>query len=129
MRTGTASAVLLTAMLLAGCGGANDKAQPAPDQPAATATPSATETAEAAPTKVAIAGFEYEPASLTVEPGTKVTWVNEDTSNHTVTFQKGPGDLGNVDEGGKLSAGFDEAGSYSYVCQYHPNMEGRIRVR
>jgi len=130
MRAGTAVAVLLTSALLAGCGG-DDEAQPAPSRPAATATPSATAApkASAGPAKVAIAGFEYEPGDLTVEPGAKVTWVNEDASNHTVTFEEGPGDLGNVDENGKLSASFEEAGRYAYVCQYHPNMKGTITVR
>jgi len=45
-----------------------------------------------------------------------VTWTNEDASNHTVTFEKGPGDLGNVDENARLSAAFDEPGRYPYVC-------------
>lgn len=130
MRSRTAAAFVLTALLLAGCGG-DEEPQPAADQPAATATPTATEAAEAsaAPAEVVIAGFEYEPAALTVEPGAKVTWGNEDASNHTVTFETGPGDLGNVDENGKLSASFDEAGRYAYVCQYHPSMKGTITVR
>jgi len=117
--------------LLAGCGGQDDEAQTAPDRPAATATPSATEAPEgsAGPAKIAIAGFDYKPGSLTVKAGTEVTWTNEDASNHTVTFEKGPGDLGNVDENARLSAAFDEPGRYPYVCQYHPNMKATITVR
>ena len=132
MRSGTATAVLLMTALLAGCGGGDDEeAQPASEQPAATATPPATESpkASAGPEKVTIADFEYKPASVTVKPGAKVIWANEDVSNHTVTFDTGPGDLGNVDENGMLSTRFDATGRYSYVCQYHPSMKGTIAVR
>jgi plastocyanin len=128
MRAGIAATAVIVA--LAGCAG-DEEQPPAATTATPTATPTATEPAEASagPAKVAIVDFEYEPGELTVEPGTKVTWTNQDASNHTVSFENGPGDLGNVDEDGRLSARFEKPGSYPYVCQYHPNMKGRITVR
>lgn len=76
-----------------------------------------------------IADFAYVPRTLQVAAGTKVTWTNRDTANHTVTFAKGPGDLGNIDPGRRVSARFARAGRYAYLCQYHPSMHGVIAVR
>jgi plastocyanin len=77
---------------------------------------------------VRIAGFEYRPVQLIVRRGTRVTWVNADTTDHTVTFTKSPRDLGNVDPGKRLSARFRTPGRYAYVCQYHPSMHGAVVV-
>ncbi len=79
---------------------------------------------------VTIKNFDYSPRTLTVARGTTVHWINRDITNHTVT---GTGsahfDLGNVNRGKSLDMRFTTAGTYSYVCQYHPNMHGRIVVR
>ena len=77
---------------------------------------------------VTIEGYEYGPKRLTVQVGAKVTWVDKDAANHTVTFDGGPGDLGNVDPNERVSAEFASAGTYAYVCQYHPNMRGTVVV-
>jgi plastocyanin len=122
MRLLTLAAVPL--VVLAACGG--DPQEPG-HAAAATATPAAAKAATT--TSVRIEGFEFRPRTITVTKGTRVTWRNRDAANHTVTFEKRPGDLGNVDEGKRLSARFQHAGRYAYVCQYHPNMRGTIVVR
>lgn len=111
-------AIVATAAL-AGCGSEKQ----ASVMPAATATPAP------APAEVTIKGFEYAPRNLEVEAGAKVAWTDEDAANHTVTFKRGRGDLGNVSEGETVSARFTKAGRYAYVCQYHPNMKGTVTVR
>jgi plastocyanin len=118
--SGVAASVALAAVL--GCGGDD------PGATAAQATPSprpATQTADL----VTIAGYEFLPKRLTVQVGAKVTWVDKDAANHTVTFEDGPGDLGNVDPNERLSAEFTAPGTYGYVCQYHPNMTGTVVVK
>lgn len=75
-----------------------------------------------------IKGFAYRPKRVTVRRGTRVTWVNRDAANHTVTFDHGR-DLGNLDEGQHKSTVFRTRGSFSYVCQYHPFMKGGVLVR
>ena len=115
-------------VVLAGCGGADTSGQSGPAARETPAPPSAPAPA-GGPAKVAIADFEYRPRALEVAGGTKVTWVNRDSSNHTVTFAKGPGDLGNVDPKRRVSARFEEPGRYAYVCQYHPTMKGTVTVR
>lgn len=76
-----------------------------------------------------IKGFEFQPRVIRVAKGTRVSWTDADAANHTVTFANGPGDLGNIREGGKLFAKFSRAGRFAYVCQYHPNMRGTVVVK
>jgi plastocyanin len=78
---------------------------------------------------VRIAGFAYRPGTITVAPGTRVRWVNRDIANHTVTFRRGPGDLGDIDRGRARAVRFTRPGRYRYVCRYHPGMRGRVVVR
>lgn len=86
--------------------------------------------AAAAPRAVTarIADFDYRPQKLTVRVGQRIWWRNADTVNHTVSFRRGPGELGNVDPGRSLRARFARPGTYRYVCRYHPSMMGRVRV-
>ena len=76
-----------------------------------------------------IEDFEFGPRTVRVRAGRKVVWTDRDEANHTVTFSKGPGDLGNVDPGKRVSVRFKRPGRYAYVCQYHPSMKGTVVVR
>lgn len=139
-RRGAAGLGAIAVLGVAGCGsgsGSGAAAQSgsgASSTPDASATPTPGASASAGSAKrgartVPISGFAYHPVKLVVKRGTKVTWVDKDAANHTVTFKRGPGNLGNVDPGKKLSARFTKPGTYSYVCQYHPNMHGTIVVK
>jgi plastocyanin len=121
------SGVAVVAALAAatGCGGDDPAERAAQATPSPTAT---TQMAEAKADRVTIEGYEFQPQRLTVAAGTRVTWVDKDAANHTVTFDDGPGDLGNVDPGERVSAEFTAPGTYAYVCQYHPNMTGTVVV-
>jgi plastocyanin len=79
--------------------------------------------------EVRIDGFAYRPRTVTVTPGTRVRWVNRDIANHTVTFRRGPGDLGDIDRGRARGVRFTRPGRYHYVCVYHPAMHGAVVVR
>ena len=123
--------VLLMLLAVAGCG---EAAAPAaePSAPASAAVATSTATGTATPTAslaVAIEDFEYAPRVLRVAKGTRVTWSDLDEANHSVTFKRGPGDLGNIRQGETRSATFMHAGTYTYVCVYHPSMRGKVIVR
>jgi plastocyanin len=68
------------------------------------------------------------PASFTVKAGTTVTWVNRDTTPHTVTSTSGVYDSGNMDGGAVYKFTFTKPGTYEYVCTYHTWMKGAITV-
>ncbi len=76
---------------------------------------------------VAIRGFKFSPADLTVAKGTTVTWTNQDSVPHTVKFGDGT-ESPTLSQGQSYSRSFDEAGEISYVCGIHPSMSGKIDV-
>ena len=93
------------------------------DMPAGTAVPGCEETNEC-----------YIPASITINAGDTVTWVNLDTAAHTVTGgspAEGPSgvfDSSLVLGGAEYSFTFEESGSYDYFFMVHPWMVGDVQV-
>lgn len=75
---------------------------------------------------VRIADFSFQPTTLNVTLGTVVTWTNEDSAPHTATGDDF--DTGMLKQGDPGSVTFDSAGSYDYICTYHPSMKGQIVV-
>lgn len=81
--------------------------------------------------KVAIEGFAFGPASITVKKGTTVTWTNNDSVEHTVTPDnetdafKGSERLGKNES---YSFTFNTVGTYAYHCIPHPNMTATVTV-
>jgi len=70
----------------------------------------------------------FHPLVARVAVGTEVTFTNEDSGSHTVTIP-----ALDVDEqlsgGASTTVTFAEAGTYDYVCTFHPpEMLGRIVV-
>lgn len=94
------------------------------------ATESATRSSASGGTQVTIKDFTFEPASLTVSPGAKVTVVNKDSTTHTLTASKGGSfDTGDIAPG--KSATFTApsmAGDFPYACTIHPFMKGTLTV-
>ena len=83
----------------------------------------------AGPGRVAIADFEFAPKVAEVEPGTNVTWRNDDPAEHTVTAIDGDFESSNLGEGESFSFTFEEPGTYAYRCAIHPEMQGSVNVR
>jgi plastocyanin len=77
---------------------------------------------------ITIADFAFQDGSMTVSPGTTITWTNEDGAAHTVTAEGGAFDSGNLNSGDTFSFTFEEPGTYNYFCQYHGSMTGTITV-
>lgn len=71
---------------------------------------------------------DYFPASLTIDVGEEVFFVNYDGDDHTAT---GAGfDTGIIrEQGGVASVTFDTPGRFPFACQIHPEMVGEILVR
>ena len=75
---------------------------------------------------VAISNFMFVPDSLTVAPGTTVTWTNNDRSRHTIVFPEGEIAIAS---GQSYSRSYEQPGEYVYVCGLHPSMTGKIIVK
>ncbi len=89
----------------------------------------ATSTA-AADVAVTINGFAFMPASITVPVGTRVVWTNQQPQvPHTVTSDTaGIFDSGTFQTGATFAFTFNQAGTFAYHCNIHPNMHGTVVV-
>ena len=75
----------------------------------------------------------YIPPHIVVEKGKSVTWLNEDSSFHSVTsgFYPEPSglfDSGHLDPYQSYTLSFDEFGTYDYFCTLHPWMKAQVIV-
>ena len=77
---------------------------------------------------VSVRAVSFEPAQISIEPGSSVEWHNEDDFTHTVTARDGGFD-GELPAGGSFTQAFEDAGSFAYLCEIHPqNMQGTVTV-
>ncbi|MBV9860255.1 MAG: cupredoxin domain-containing protein [Alphaproteobacteria bacterium] len=128
-----ALAVVLS--VLAGAGGCSEGNDS--NTPGQRATPDGTSRADrmrapqGAEEQVKIDNFTFDPPTLTVAAGTKVTWVNRDDVPHTATSTAKPKsfDSGTLDTDQQFSHVFTKPGTYDYFCAVHPKMAGRILVK
>ena len=80
---------------------------------------------------VTIKDFAFNPGTVTVKVGTKVTWTNEDSVSHTVTADTPSADApasGNIAKGESYSFTFAKVGTYAYHCTPHPYMKAKVIV-
>ncbi len=78
---------------------------------------------------IEIKNFAFNPKELQVPVGSTVTWTNIDSVAHTATADDGEFNSGNLNPGESYSFDFKKAGSFTYNCSYHPNMQGTIIVK
>jgi plastocyanin len=78
---------------------------------------------------VKIINFAFMPKTITIAKGTKVTWTNGGSVNHTTTSTKGLWDSGALAPGAAFAHVFKKAGTFTYRCTIHPTlMHGKILV-
>jgi plastocyanin len=133
------SAALGAFLLLgAGCGGGyTTPAGPAPT-PAPSPTPAPTPTPSPSPgatsavaivTGAATLGNRaYNPADVTVDVGSTVTWTNADREAHTTTSNQSGWNSGAIAPGAQFSFTYQTAGTFPYHCTIHPGMTGTVTV-
>lgn len=78
---------------------------------------------------IQIRNFAFVQSSLTVSPGTKVTWVNCDTETHTSTSDTNAWDSGALTPGSSFERTFTASGSFPFHCTPHPSMKGTVVVQ
>ena len=80
--------------------------------------------------KIEIKDFAFNPQTITVKSGEKITWVNRDEEPHTVVsvgkqFKKSSA----LDTDQTYTITVGAPGTYSYFCSVHPKMTGTIVVQ
>lgn len=78
---------------------------------------------------VQIDNFSFTPPTLTVHPGTTVTWVNKDDVPHTVTSTEQKFKSRALDTDERFSYTFSAPGTYDYFCSVHPHMTAKVVVQ
>jgi len=78
---------------------------------------------------VAIGGFAFGPAGVTIEPGKSVTWTNTDLSPHQVVVTGSIMKTDFILKGQSATLSFKDPGVYNYACALHPSMKGAVEVK
>jgi plastocyanin len=87
----------------------------------------ATETGSGGGTTITIAGFAFDPDTITVSGPTEVTITNNDSTTHTFTLDDGSVDE-TIDPGATETVTVDVSASTGFHCKIHPKMTGQIEV-
>ncbi|RJQ22542.1 hypothetical protein C4580_00635 [Candidatus Woesearchaeota archaeon] len=82
-------------------------------------------TTESDVSQVDISVFSFNPGSITIARGEKVRWTNKDATEHTVT---GTGFDSRLAPQQSFTRTFDTAGTFTYQCSIHPEMQGVVIV-
>ena len=80
--------------------------------------------------KIEIKDFAFNPQTITVKSGEKITWINRDEEPHTVVsvekqFKKSTA----LDTDQEFTVIAGSPGTYIYFCSVHPKMTGTIIVK
>lgn len=87
---------------------------------------------------VIIKDLRFNPPVVTIRPGTKVRWLNQDETAHTSTSADYSADATTqpagawnspiLDPGRSWTRTFDAAGTFPYACSIHPYIKGTVKV-
>jgi len=69
-------------------------------------------------TTIHMSGSMFTPLNVQVKVGTTVTWMNQDSVPHSVTFKNGMKDSGT----------FTHVGTFAYYCTVHSEMLAQVIV-
>jgi len=79
--------------------------------------------------KIEIKDFAFNPQTITVKSGEKITWINRDEEPHTiVSVEKQFKKSSALDTDQEFTVVAGVPGTYSYYCSVHPKMTGTIVV-
>ena len=102
-------ALVAAALVLAGCGG-DDESSGSP--------------------AVDMKDLQFVPKDVQMKVGQRVSWRNEDTTDHNVVAIRGASFRSRAfGEGKSYSYVPERSGRVSYVCTLHPQMKGSLDVR
>jgi plastocyanin len=80
-------------------------------------------------TAIAIENFRYSPDPLVVKARDTITVSNDDGTLHTLTADDKSFDTGDLDGGTKATIAVASPGTYTYHCDVHNYMTGKIVAR
>jgi plastocyanin len=79
-------------------------------------------------TLVVIQRFTFGPTDVRIRAGERVTWLNCDLESHTSTADAGAWASPLIAPGEGFTQTFPDVGVFTYHCEPHPFMTGRVIV-
>jgi plastocyanin len=118
----------VVALAAAGCGSSNSSSTSSGSSSgASTSTPAASSSGGGVAIKMQ--NIAFDPKAVTVKVGQKITWTNDDSTDHNVTANSGADfKSDNFGKGGTFSFTPTKAGTIKYVCTIHPGMDATLTV-
>jgi plastocyanin len=113
--------LFVLSLVVAACGGDDDGG----DETGATGATE--ETGASGGTTITIAGFAFDPSTISVSGPTDVTITNEDSAAHTFTADDGSFDV-EIEAGGEETVTVDVSQATPFHCEFHPQMTGTVEV-
>ena len=77
---------------------------------------------------VTMKNIAFNPKTVTIDSGDKVTWTNRDTAQHNAVERNEEFETRLLDKGESASVTIDGDGTYNYICTVHPDMKGKVIV-
>jgi plastocyanin len=117
-------AVLALALGVAACGGGDDDSGGG-----GSSSTSAPASSSGGGVTIKMQNIQFAPKDTTIKVGDKVTWTNDDNTDHNVSADSGA-DFKSDDFGNGATFDFtpDKAGTIKYECTLHPGMTGTLTV-
>ena len=113
----------VVALAAAGCGGGDDNSS------SSSASTPAASSSSGGDVAIKMANIAFDPKDVTVKVGQKITWTNDDSTDHNVTADSGADfKSDNFGKGGTFSFTPTKAGTIKYVCTTHPGMTATLTV-
>jgi plastocyanin len=114
----------VVALAATGCGGSDNSSS------SSSSTPAASSSSSGGGVAIKMANIAFDPKAVTVKVGQKITWTNDDSTNHNVTADSGA-DFKSKDFGKGATFDFtpEKAGTIKYECTLHPGMTATITVQ
>ena len=85
--------------------------------------------APTAEVNINIVDFRFDPAVVTVNVGTRVTWTEVGPTVHNTVSKDKLWESPILNPGQKFSYTFTRPGTYEYLCTLHPEMVGKVIVK
>lgn len=117
--------LFVLSLVVAACGGDDDGG----DTTGTTGATGATEEtgSTGGGTSITIAGFAFDPSTITVSGPTEVTITNDDDTTHTFTLDDDSVDE-TIDAGATATVTVDVSQTTGFHCTIHPQMTGTVEV-
>jgi plastocyanin len=78
---------------------------------------------------IVIENVQFNPQTLTIKRGERLTWINRDLFPHSATANGHAFDSKAIAPNAAWTWIAHKPGTYTYICTFHPTMKGTVTVQ